>query len=302
MLYFFGAKLSEENEVIMITNGKAAANIINDNGLTLKEMDNNSYRYDNVKAFASGTYEQPVDIAVVLVKTTATRDALKQNRALIGDKTLVLTLQNGLGNYEKLAEYVKKSQIILGTTNHNSVLYEEGKVFHSGEGVTVIGSEYVPEEYLQKVWRLLVSSGFECKVVDDIGYLIWKKLFINLAINTLTYITLTPMGFIGQNKYTLDIIEKVIIEAAEVAKAEGYDFDWTEEFENVKKVSEAHKMGYSSMSQDRKRGCRTEIDAINGAMVRLAKRHRIRTPYNEMLTNLIHAIEEADTYNKNLAG
>lgn len=302
MLYFFGAKLSEENEVIMITNGKAAANIINDNGLTLKEMDNNSYRYDNVKAFASGTYEQPVDIAVVLVKTTATRDALKQNRALIGDKTLVLTLQNGLGNYEKLAEYVKKSQIILGTTNHNPVLYEEGKVFHSGEGVTVIGSEYVPEEYLQKVWRLLVSSGFECKVVDDIGYLIWKKLFINLAINTLTYITLTPMGFIGQNKYTLDIIEKVIIEAAEVAKAEGYDFDWTEEFENVKKVSEAHKMGYSSMSQDRKRGCRTEIDAINGTMVRLAKRHRIRTPYNEMLTNLIHAIEEADTYNKNLAG
>lgn len=90
---------------------------------------------------------------------------------------------------------------------------------------------------MQKVWRLLVSSGFECKVVDDIGYLIWKKLFINLTINTLTYITPTPMGFIGPNKYTLDIIEKVIIEAAEVAKAEGYDFDWTEEFENAKKVS-----------------------------------------------------------------
>ena len=127
-----------------------------------------------------------------------------------------------------------------------------------------------------------------------------EKLFINLAINAFTYITLTPMGFIGQNEYALNIIEKIILEAAQVAKADGCDFDGKKEFENVIKIAAAHKMGYSSMTQDRKKNSRTEIDAINGAVVNLAKIYNLKTPYNEMITDLVHAIEDADVYNKNL--
>ncbi len=241
----FGAKFSQENEVIMIAHKQSEADVINDYGLILKATDDKLYQYKNVKAFVSGTYKQQVDVVVILVKTIATKEALQQNQFLIGEKTLVLTLQNGLGNYEILAEYAKDTKIVLGTTNHNSVLLEEGKVFHSGEGITSIGGKNVSAEDLQKIYHLFEVSGLSCEIVDNIHYLIWKKLFINLAINAFTYITLTPMGFIGQNEYALNIIEKIILEAAQVAKANGCDFDGKKEFENVIKIAAAHKMGYS---------------------------------------------------------
>ena len=296
----FGAKFGQENEVIMITNDKESTDIINAKGLAIKETDGETKIYRNVKAYIGGTYNQEVDVVLILVKTTATLEALEQNKALIGEKTLVITLQNGLGNYEKLSKYVKAEQIVLGTTNHNSVLLENGKVFHSGSGITAIGSKEAVQENVEKIYQLFAGSGFECKIVDNIGYLIWKKLFVNLGINAFTYITLVPMGFIGQSQYALDILEKVIAEAAGVAKAEGFDFDGKSEFENVRKVAEAHQMGYSSMSQDRKRGVKTEVDSINGAVVELAKKHNMPAPYNDMITKMVHAIEEADAYNKTL--
>ena len=296
----FGARFSQENEVIMITNDKESADVINAKGLELKETDGETKIYRNVKAYMGGTYNQEVDVLLILVKTTATLEALEQNKALIGEKTLVITLQNGLGNYEKLSKYARAEQIVLGTTNHNSVLLENGKVFHSGSGITAIGSKEAAQEDIEKIYQLFAGSGFECKIVDNIGYLIWKKLFVNLGINAFTYITLVPMGFIGQSQYALDILEKVIVEAAGVAKAEGFDFDGKSEFENVRKVAEAHQMGYSSMSQDRKRGVKTEVDSINGAVVELAKKHNMSTPCNDMITKMVHAIEEADVYDKTL--
>lgn len=86
-----------------------------------------------------------------------------------------------------------------------------------------------------------------------------------------------------------------------VAKAEGYDFDEKEVVKTVNDVSAAHPKGYSSMSQDRKKGVKTEIDSINGAVVKLAQKHNILTPYNELVVNLVHAIEAGDAYNQTLS-
>ena len=297
----FSSKLSQKNDVILMTYTQEKANIINAKGLQEEKSNHEISVYNHLKAYASGTYNKPVDIVLILVKAVQTAEALKQNLDLIGEKTLVLTLQNGLGNYETISKYIKDTQLILGTTNHNSVSLDTGKFFHSGVGITSIGSHAVPVTELKKICDLFSESGFECTIVDNIGYLLWKKLFVNLAINSFTYITLTPMGFISENDNAVKVIEEIIFEATKVANAEGYDFKAAEMVSFVKDVAKAHPMGYSSMSQDRKRGFRTEIDFINGAVVKLAQKHNIPTPYNKLIVDIVHAIEDADQYNKTLS-
>lgn len=297
----FGAKFSKNNEVILITHGSKSAEAINKNGVYIKEGEEETIYHQNIKAYATGECNQVVDVAVILVKTTQTQEALQQNLKIIGKDTIVLTLQNGLGNQEVISEYVDDKQLILGTTNHNSVLLENNKIFHSGAGITSIGGVRASKENIEKIYNLFISAGFECQISENIGYLLWRKLFINLTINSFTYITLTPIGFISQNSYALEYVKKIISEAVAVAKAEGYDFDEKEVVKTVNDVSAAHPKGYSSMSQDRKKGVKTEIDSINGAVVKLAQKHNILTPYNELVVNLVHAIEAGDAYNQTLS-
>lgn len=267
----FGAGFSSKHEVILITHHKDSADAINLQGIMIKD-DTQEKRYvQNLGAYESGSFHECVDFVVILVKTTQTKEALEQNKDLIGPDTLVLTLQNGLGNYEQILPFVKNNLLLVGTTNHNSVLLGKGKIYHSGSGVTAIGGNGVSNEYIQKVHDLFQTSGFDCVVSDNIGYLIWKKLFVNLAINSFTYITQTPMGFICHNSYAQDFVKKIITEAVVVAQAEGYKFDNEEVIKTIQNICREHMNGFSSMSQDRKKKAKTEIDSINGAIVNVAK-------------------------------
>lgn len=294
----FGAKFSKKHDVVLLTYAQKEADIINKNGLSVKEEDGSVERFnEHVSACVTGTYEQHVDMVVILVKTLQTENALRQNLKLIGKDTLVLTLQNGLGNFEAISKYVDEKQLVLGTTNHNSVWLSEGNVFHSGSGVTMLGGADGAFDNFQKVKKLFEESGFEAVISDNIGYLLWRKLFVNLTLNSFTYITLTPLGFVSQNQYAMNYVKNVLTEAVSVAQAEGHNFEVDEVVEFVKNVSATHLNGYSSMSQDRKRGIKTEIDWINGAVVKLARKHNISVPYNECIVNMVHAIEDADAYN-----
>ena len=297
---FFGARFSEKHEVILISHTPKTADIINKYGLVVKDGNGEKNYRQNLTAYTSGTCNQVVDVMIVLVKTTQTESAMAENQRMIGENTLVLTLQNGLGNYEKIFKFVNVEHLLLGTTNHNSVLLEAGKVFHSGAGVTSIGGKGVSAENLQKICELFSDTGFECAISDNIGYLLWKKLFVNLAINGFTYITLTPIGFMYQNEYAMKYVEKILGEAVKVAAAEGYEFNLADLVAMIKSISETHLKGYSSMSQDRKKGVKTEIDSINGAVVDLAHKHNMAAPYNELVVDLVHAIEDGDEYNREM--
>lgn len=136
----FSAELSKTNEVILLTHTQEKTDIINQNGLSVTETDHHIDSFHHLRAYASGTYQQQVDLVVILVKATQTAGAVQQNLPVIGPHTLVLTLQNGMGNKDIITQYIPESQLVLGTTNHNSVLLDTGKVFHSGIGITSIGS------------------------------------------------------------------------------------------------------------------------------------------------------------------
>lgn len=292
----YGAYLSRNNEVIMLDSYEPQVESINQSGITIQEADGSETAYKTVKAYVSGTYEEQADLIIVFVKSTFSEDALRSNRKLFGAHTLVMTLQNGAGNDRKIAQYVDKENIIIGTTKHNAVNLGEGKSRHGGIGVTTIGSNLKENKNLEIVKETLSACGFETEIADDIQRIIWSKLFVNLSINTFTAITRSPIGSMIDNKYAWDFAEKMICEAVDVAEADGTHFSYMEVLNMVHKVCEDAGAGYSSMSQDVLHKRRTEIDAINGAIVEQAKLYNVPAPYNKLIVDLIHAIEGSYKY------
>ena len=294
----YGAYLSRKHEVIMLDSFDKQVEAINQNGITVLEEDGTENKFTNVKACISGEYKEAADLVVVFVKSTFTEDALRDNKKLFGDKTLVMTLQNGAGNDRKIAKYVNKKNIIIGTSKHNSVNLGGGKVRHSGSGETTIGSNLENNTNLDKIQAILEECGFKVEKTNDIQRVIWSKLFVNLSINTFTAITRAPIGSMIENKYAWDFAEKMICEAVDVAEADGTHFSYREVLNMVHHVCEDAGKGYSSMSQD-VMNCRlTEIDAINGAIVEQAKLYNVKVHYNSLIVDLIHAIEGAYQYHR----
>lgn len=294
----YGAYLSRKNEVIMLDVYEPQVEALNKNGITVVEADGSESHFSRIQAMKSGTCDAVADLVIVFVKSTFTENALEENKALFGEHTIVMTLQNGAGNDRKIAGYVAKENIVIGTSKHNSVNLGGGRVSHSGNGVTTIGSNLGRIEALGKIREVLEEGGFETQVSDDIQRIIWSKLFVNLSINTFTAITRAPIGSMIENKYAWDFAEKMICEAVDVAEADGTHFSYLEVLNSVHHVCEDVGKGYSSMYQDVQKCIPTEIDAINGAIVEQAKLYNVPAPYNTLIVDLIHAIEGAYQYHK----
>lgn len=288
----FGARLSAHNDVVMIDAWEEVVRSVNERGLTVQELDESERAYlERVSAFASGAYDGPCDLVIMFVKSTTLEGALEQNRALFRPETVVLSLQNGAGNDRKIARYVDEKNVVIGTTKHNALNAGPGVVRHTGTGVTTIGSNHGRADLLARLRETFEECGIETEVSDDIQRVIWSKLFVNLSINTFTAITQTPIGYMLKNADAWNFAKRLVYEAVEVAEEDGTYFDRREALSYVRQVCEDSEWGYSSMYQDRMHGRKTEIDAINGAIVEQAKLYGVPVPYNSLIVDLVHAIE-----------
>jgi len=292
----FGGYLSRNNEVILLDSYEPQINAINQNGINIIELDGSENNYSNVKAYKSGEYKDIADLIIVFVKSTFSESALESNKELFGPNTLVMTLQNGAGNDRLIAKYVAEENVIIGTTKHNAINVGSATSKHGGSGKTTIGSNFQDNANLITVKEIFDESGLEVEITEDIQRIIWSKLFINLSVNTFTAITRSPIGSMIDNKYAWDFAEKMICEAVNVAEADGEHFSYREVLNTVHQLCVDAGNGYSSMSQD-VMNCRlTEIDAINGAIVKQARLYNVPVPYNELIVDLIHAIEGSYKY------
>lgn len=295
----YGAYLSRKNDVVMIDVYEPQVEAINNNGISITEADGQIVTYNNIKAYVSGAYVGAVNAVILFVKSTNTAEALENNKNLFSDKTIAVTLQNGAGNDRKILEYAKdKHSVIIGTSKHNAVNYGGGKIKHPASGVTTIGSNFHAVDIVNDFRNILEECGLEAAVSDDIQRIIWSKLLVNLSVNVLTAILGTPIGYVYQNEDAWQFAKRLIYEAVEVAEADGTYFDRREALNMVRDVCIKAGNGYSSMYQDRQKKIKTEIDAINGAIVQQARLYGVPTPYNSMVVDLIHAIEGAYDFYK----
>lgn len=289
----YGAKLSGTQDVTMVDVNDALIDHLNQNGIVLQEADGTEATYP-VKAVKSGTDIGVQDLVIVFVKGIFTKDTIRQNLSMIGENTLVLTLQNGAGNNRDIAEFVNKDNILVGTTSHNCVVKGLGMIYHSGHGPTNIGPDVKTPDNLAKAkvaGEILKQAAFETYVLDDIQVILWKKLFVNCALNALSMVTGKHLGELSSNPYLWEICTELVLECVRVAEADGTCIAPEVALETVKEVSESNFMGYASMYQDYKNHRKTEIDRINGAITTLADEYGIAAPCNKMLIRLVHAME-----------
>ena len=243
---------------------------------------------DEVKVHATDK-PRDADVTFVTVKAYDTETAAKALSNV--DCGVVCSLQNGIGNEEILMKYLDR--VLGGVTTYASNLLDYGHVVYAGKGETFIGRlDGVVDEDVQIVVDVLRNSGIEAKAVRDIGRRIWLKAVINSVINPITAICRCRNGKILELPELWYLAKKVAREGEEVMKALG--FKVPDVAEMVKEVAIASKDNRSSMLQDIERGKRTEVDFINGAIVRVAEELGIEVPYNRSLLMLVKGVERLE--------
>jgi len=232
------------------------------------------------------------DIVLVCVKAYDTHAALKHALPAISRGTTVVTLQNGLGNIEILCQEVAPEQVLAGTTAHGATRISNWHVRHAGIGETVIGAAHpAGRSRLQKVGKILNDAGIRTVPAEDITAVLWGKLLVNAGINPLTAIMRIKNGQILESSYLESIMHRAVQEGRQIADALGILLPYADPVDRVTEVCRATAENISSMHQDILAGRKTEIDQINGMLVRYGRQHHVPTPVNSMLTWLVASAE-----------
>ena len=232
------------------------------------------------------------DLIILCVKSYDTERATKDVTQLIGEKTAVLTLQNGYGNIETISKVIGSERVIGGTTSQGATVLGLGHIRHAGKGETTIGElDGRASDRIERVSSLFNSAGLETKVTDNVEGLIWSKLLINVGINALTALLRLKNGELVQYNPARDTLRSAVMEAVSVVKERGIKLTYEDPIKRVEGVCEATATNVSSMLQDVLRAKKTEIDYINGAIVTEGERLGIPVPINKVLTGLVKTIE-----------
>ncbi len=284
----YGGALAEAGcDVVLIDVWKDHIDAINASGLKIDGSDGGR-TIKNIRGVTRPADAGTADLVVVFVKATMTEQAMRDALSLVGDKTTVLTLQNGLGNVEKLCNVLPASRVIAGTTGHGSTLVGPGHVRHAGIGDTIIGElDGSRSARIEELAALLEKAKMTAKVSTNVMGLIWTKLIVNIGINALTAVTGLKNGRLVDFPETEELMECAIKEACAVAKAKGIRFEVDDPLEHTKAVAKKTAANRSSMLQDVTAKRATEVSVINGAVVDEGRKLGVPTPVNTVLTNLI---------------
>lgn len=291
-----GLLARSQNEVWLLDKNESRADNIRKNGLRIEGKTELTMRI-NVTTDLSEI--KNADLIIIAVKSYDTTSAISGLSLLIDEATYILTLQNGIGNVENIKSIINSPNILGGVTSHGATLLGEGMIRHAGTGDTYIGRlDGKITDRMQEISDIFNKSGIETKISDNIQGLLWSKLIINVGINCLTAITRLNNGRLIEFEGTYEVMEKAVSEAILVAQKKGIRLIYENPFERVKEVCRLTSANISSMLQDVLKKRKTEIDYINGAIVREAKILGISVPVNEALTNLVKTIESS--YSKQL--
>jgi 2-dehydropantoate 2-reductase len=228
----------------------------------------------------------PASLVLVLVKAWQTKRAAEQLARCLAPDGLALTLQNGLGNLEILGDRLGPDRVALGTTTSGATLLGPGLVRAGGEGAISVEDDF----RLAPILHMLHLAQFKIKTVADLDALVWGKLAINAAINPLSALLRVPNGELLERPTARELMAAAAWETAHVAAAQGIRLPFDDPAAAAEAVAERTAANRSSMFQDIRRGAPTEIDAINGAIVRAGERFLVATPTNRVLWQLVKAL------------
>jgi 2-dehydropantoate 2-reductase len=237
----------------------------------------------------------PREVIIVTVKAHQTRAAARSLPQLMAGGGLALTLQNGLGNLEAMADAVGWERLVAGVALLGVTRQGEGRITYAGRGVIYLGSpsrsRVSPEEISGLVTRFR-QAGLACQSREDIETALWEKLIINAGVNPLTALLRVPNGALLRLAGAWELAVAAAQEARQVARAAGVDIPGDPE-ELLRQVCTATAANRSSMLQDVLAGRPTEIEALNAQVVSRGAAYGIPTPVNHFLTRLLQGLQES---------
>lgn len=287
-----GTLAAAGHDVHLVDTWAAHVAAIARDGLELREGD--AERTVRVPACTSVAGLAEVDLAIVLVKSYHTREAAEAARRIVGPRTVVMSLQNGLGHEEILADVFGRERVLAGKTYAGGVLVGPGRVLAGVRGKkTVIGElDGGSSERAQRIAAALTAAGLETTVSTDIVGTMWDKLLINVATGALAGITRLPYGLLYDVPQVEATALAAVAEAISCAKAQGIALANDAPRAAWLLAKEGLPAGFrTSMLQSLDKGQPTEVDYINGAVVRAGARCGVPTPVNATLVACIKGIE-----------
>jgi 2-dehydropantoate 2-reductase len=281
----FGALLSKNNNVTLIGR-KNHVNAIKKYGLSIKGITKLNLK---IEATDSGEkVKASPDLLILTVKSYDTDNSIKQASNIIREKTTVLSLQNGLDNVDSIKKYLEPEKIIAGVTTHGAFFSKPGEIQHTGKGTTVLGElNGKKTEQLNEISSLFNQAGIKTITSQTIIKDIWSKAIVNSCINPLTTFFQCKNGYLLGNPILEHLVQIICEESINIANTQNLDFSYNEMINHTRDVIINTSENYSSMVQSYKKDKRTEIDSINGKLVKIGKNNGVDVSLNEMLVNLI---------------
>lgn len=254
---------------------------------------------DEIASRATDLSEKTFDLIIVSVKAFNTGEALQAVRTLLEGPALVMLAQNGLGNYETARDYVPDSRLIVARVIFGSVTEGPGRA-----AVTVIADDVllgspagaVPEAALEEWAEIFRRSSIPTRTSQEIMQFIWAKVIYNSALNPLGAILELPYGRLAEIEFSRQVMDNIIREIFMVMNAIGQSAPWPDADAYLRdfygQMLPATGGHHASMLQDIRNGRKTEIEALNGAIIALGKENGLSTPYNHAVYLLLRAREQ----------
>lgn len=306
----FGGLLAAAGEdVTLLTRDAEHVAAVREQGLRIVDATGDGAAADESEARTDRRIQVPaatdpatvgqVDLVIVFVKSYATAEAMADADPLLGPETDVLTLQNGLGNAETIAEFVAPERVLAGVTTHGAVRREPGTVVHTGRGDTALGrwaggtaDGRAPDDRAHAIATRLTAAGVPTDVVDDPELLVWEKVLVNVGINAPTALARVENGTLARTEPGRRLLRTAVTEAERVARAQGHDVR-EDAVEYALSVAERTASNRSSMRVDLESGRRTEVESLYGAVIERAERAGIEVPVVRTLADLVRLADRS---------
>jgi len=257
--------------------------------------------HQHIQVAASTEIRTAGDAEVVLfcVKTLNTEEASRSLAPHLAPNATVISLQNGVDNVERIRS-ASNIDAFAAVVYVAAAMTAPGRVKHSGRGDLILGDllgrareDEPPRRQLERLASLFAHAGVPCRVSNNVRGELWLKMIINCAYNAISALGRAQYHRAGGNRWTRELIIKVTEEALEVARAAGVRLPDVDMVETVLKISASMANATSSTAQDLARGKPTEIDSLNGYLVRRGAELGVPTPVNQTLHALVKLLEES---------
>ena len=286
----FAARLSQAGQdITLLGTWPDGLKALDQSGARLVDTDGKEQRF-LVRVTDDPQDCRGVKYAIVLVKSWQTERAADQLANCLAEDGFALTLQNGLGNREILANKLGSGRVVLRTTTIGGTLLGPGLVKAGGEGLLSIEANPV----FDPLGEALKSANFKLEIVKDVRSLVWGKLIISSAINPLTALLRVSNGELLNRPSARALMHGLAEETATVASSERVNLAFSDPVAMVEEVTRNTAVNHSSMFQDIQRGAPTEIDAICGAITRVGQQNNVPTPINQVCWRLVQALVQSE--------